>query len=139
LIEGEPILNASPSRMHQRIAGKVFFALTVRQREIDAPWEASLPLGVRVSEKNRPEPDVLVHPFDPRRPDPRRDRDDVLVVFEVPSPSTEKQDLGWKRKVYGDGASLRLVALKLSEPRTNLRPVRTGATTTGMPFAQRRQ
>lgn len=106
LIEGEPILNASPSRLHQRIAGNVFFALTVRQRDIGAPWEASLPLGVRVSEKNRPEPDVLVHPFDPRRPDPRRDRDDVLVVFEVLSPSTEKQDLGWKRKVYPSLPSL---------------------------------
>jgi Uma2 family endonuclease len=107
LIEGEPVLNASPSRLHQRIAGNVFFALTVRQREIGALWEASLPLGVRVSEKDRPEPDVLVYPFDPRGPDgQQRDRNDVLVVFEVLSPSTEKRDLGWKRKAYASLASL---------------------------------
>jgi Uma2 family endonuclease len=106
LIEGEPVLNAAPSRLHQRIAGNVFFALTVRQRAIGAPWEASLPLGVRVSEKDRPEPDVLVFPFDPRRPDVQRDRNDVIVVFEVLSPSTEKRDLGWKRKAYASLASL---------------------------------
>ena len=106
LIEGEPVLNASPSRLHQRIAGNVFFALTVRQREIGAPWEASLPLGVRVSEKNRPEPDVLVYPCDSSRPNAQRDRNDVLVVFEVLSPSTEDRDLGWKRKAYPSLASL---------------------------------
>jgi Uma2 family endonuclease len=105
LIEGEPVLNASPSRLHQRIAGNVFFALTVRQRENGALWEASLPLGVRVSEKSRPEPDVLVYPFDPRGPDVR-DRNDVLVVFEVLSPSTERTDLGWKRKAYPSVPSL---------------------------------
>jgi Uma2 family endonuclease len=106
LIEGEPILNASPSRLHQRIAGNVFFALTIRQREIGAPWEASLPLGVRVSEKDRPEPDVLVFPWDHRLPAGQRDRDDVLVVFEVLSSSTEKRDLGWKRKAYPSLPSL---------------------------------
>jgi Uma2 family endonuclease len=106
LIEGEPVLNASPGRLHQRITGNIFFALTVRQREIGAPWEASLPLGVRVSEKDRPEPDVLVFPSDHRRPDGQRDRNDVLVVFEVLSPSTEKRDLGWKRKAYASLPSL---------------------------------
>jgi Uma2 family endonuclease len=34
------------------------------------------------------------------------DRDDVIVVFEVLSPSTEERDLGWKRKAYTGLASL---------------------------------
>jgi Uma2 family endonuclease len=100
LIEGEPVLNASPSPLHQWIAFNVAVALKNREREIKAPWVAMLPLGVRVSDKDRPEPDVLVYPAERRRPDTRRDRDDVLVVFEVLSPSTEKRDLGWKRKAY---------------------------------------
>ena len=106
LIEGEPVLNASPSPIHQWITGNVHVALKIREREIKAPWVAMLPLGVRVSEKDRPEPDVLVYPSEHRRPDARRDRDDVLVVFEVLSPSAEDRDLGWKRKAYTSLPSL---------------------------------
>jgi Uma2 family endonuclease len=57
-------------------------------------------LGVRVSDKDRPEPDILVIPSEHRRPDGRRDRSDVIVAFEVLSPSTEGRDLSWKRKAY---------------------------------------
>jgi Uma2 family endonuclease len=106
LIEGEPVLNASPSPLHQWIAMNVVVALKSLEREIKAPWVAMLPLGVRVSEKDRPEPDVLVYPSERRGPDVRRDRDDVIVVFEVLSPSTEKRDLGWKRKAYPSLPSL---------------------------------
>ncbi len=106
LIEGEPVLNASPSPVHQWIARNVIVALTVREREIGASWAALYDIGVRVSDKDRPEPDVLVYPSEIRRPDGRRDRDDVLVVFEVLSPSTEKRDLGWKRKAYPSLRSL---------------------------------
>jgi hypothetical protein len=59
LIEGEPVLNASPTPLHQWIIGNVLFALVVQEREIGAQWAASLPLGVRISEIDRPEPDVL--------------------------------------------------------------------------------
>jgi Uma2 family endonuclease len=107
LIGGEPILNAAPSLFHQLIVGNIVFALKARQRESDAAWMVLPGLGVRVSEKNRPEPDVLVVPFTtPRRPDRRRDRNDVIVVFEILSPSTKTRDLGWKRKAYASLASL---------------------------------
>jgi Uma2 family endonuclease len=100
LIEGEPVLNASPLDMHHWIVRNVIVALTILEREIKASWVALADLGVRVSEKNRPEPDVVVYPCEHRRPEGRRDRSDVLVVFEVLSPSTEKRNLGWKRKAY---------------------------------------
>jgi Uma2 family endonuclease len=105
LIGGEPILNAAPSLFHQLIVGNVVFTLMAQQRETKAAWRALSDLGVRISEKDRPEPDVLVFPFGHRRPDGRRDLNDVIVVFEVPSPSTEKRDLGWKRKAYASLAS----------------------------------
>jgi Uma2 family endonuclease len=106
LIEGEPVLNASPSPLHQMIASNVHVALKILEREIKAPWTATWPLGIRLSEKSRPEPDVLVFPYENRRSDARRDRDDVIVVFEVMSPSTEDRDLGWKRKAYTSLPSL---------------------------------
>ncbi len=106
LIEGKPVLNASPLDVHAWIVRNVVFALMTRELAINAPWVAVADLGVRISEKSRPEPDVLVYPCEHRRPEGRRDRSDAIVVFEVLSPSTEKLDLGWKRKAYQSLPSL---------------------------------
>jgi Uma2 family endonuclease len=58
-------------------------------------------LGVRVSDVSRPEPDVLIIPRAGGSLDPLgRDRSDVIVAFEVLSPSTEARDLRWKRAAY---------------------------------------
>jgi len=92
--------------MHQWIVRNVVVALANRERELKAPWAVLPGLGVRVSEKDRPEPDVLVIPSEHRRPDRRRDRDDVIVAFEVLSPSTEGRDLRWKRTAYTSLRSL---------------------------------
>ncbi len=55
LIEGEPVLNAAPSDMHQWIVKNVVLALGIRERELNAPWAVLPGLGVRVSDKDRPE------------------------------------------------------------------------------------
>jgi Uma2 family endonuclease len=107
LIDGEPILNAAPSRLHQRIVKNVLFALTLREREPSATWEVLPGLGVRVSDTNRPEPDIVILPRAGAPPDlAGRDRSDALVAFEVLSPSTEDRDLRWKRAAYTSLASL---------------------------------
>lgn len=101
LIDGEPILNAAPSQMHQLIIRNVIVALTIRERELNAPWMVLPELGVRVSKTDRPEPDVVVIPSDHRSVDPGgRDVSNVIVAFEVLSPSTEGRDLRWKRRAY---------------------------------------
>jgi Uma2 family endonuclease len=84
----------------------VVLALGIRERELNAPWAVLPGLGVRVSDKDRPEPDILVIPSEHRRPDRRRDRSDVIVAFEVLSPSTEGRDLRWKRTAYTSLPSL---------------------------------
>src|SRR5215467_1212604 len=107
LIDGEPILNAAPSPLHQRIVKNVLFALTLRERELSAAWEALPGLGVRVSETKRPEPDIIIFPRTGASLDLQgRDRSDPLVAFEVLSPSTEDRDLRWKRAAYTSLASL---------------------------------
>ena len=107
LIDGEPILNAAPSQMHQWIVRNVVLALGFRERELKAPWAVLPELGVRVSKIDRPEPDVLVIPSDHRSVDPReRDISNVIVAFEVLSPSTEGRDLRWKRRAYTSLPSL---------------------------------
>ncbi|MFL9825236.1 Uma2 family endonuclease [Rhodoplanes sp. SY1] len=108
LIEGEFVLQASPGPPHQRIVRNLTIALGNRQFERDnTPWEVLPGLGVRISNISRPEPDVLILPKLPPPLDPAlRDRDDVLVVFEVLSPSTADRDLRWKREAYTSLASL---------------------------------
>jgi Uma2 family endonuclease len=98
LIEGEPVLNASPSPTHQWIVRNLVIDLGNKERQINAPWSILPGLGVRVSRTNRPEPDVLIIP---RASDPsKRDTSEVIAAFEVLSPSTAERDLRWKRTAY---------------------------------------
>ncbi len=107
LIEGEFVLQASPGPPHQRIVKNLTIALGLRERERDAPWEVLPGLGVRISNISRPEPDVLILPKLAPPLDPfERDRDDVIVVFEILSPSTADRDLRWKRAAYTSIPSL---------------------------------
>ena len=107
LIDGEPILNAAPSPLHQWIVRNVLVALTLLERERSASWAVLPSLGVRVSETNRPEPDLVILPRTGASLDLQgRDRSDALVAFEVLSPSTKDRDLRWKRTAYTSLASL---------------------------------
>ena len=107
LIDGEPILNAAPSPLHQWIVKNVLFALMLLEREPTATWAVLPELGVRVSETNRPEPDVVIVPRTGLSLDLQsRDLRDPLVAFEVLSPSTKDRDLRWKRAAYTNLASL---------------------------------
>ncbi len=107
LIGGEPILNASPSPIHQWIVKNLVVALTLRERQLKASWAILPGLGVRVSQTDRPEPDVLVIPRAAASLDSLdRDTGEVIVAFEILSPSTEDRDLRWKRTAYTGLASL---------------------------------
>jgi Uma2 family endonuclease len=52
-IDGKPILNASPSPVHQRIAENLLVVLANRERELKGSWAVLPGLGVRVSRTNR--------------------------------------------------------------------------------------
>jgi Uma2 family endonuclease len=107
LIDGEPILNAAPSPLHQRIVKNLVIALGNRERAPNVGWEVLPGLGVRVSNVNRPEPDVLILPRSALSLDHLvRDRSDVIAAFEILSPSTKERDLCWKRTAYTNLPSL---------------------------------
>lgn len=104
LIDGELILNASPSLFHQRILKNLIRVLANLELQTGAGWEAVPGIGVRVSDTSRPEPDVMILP---RGSDPaRRDTTEALAVFEIMSPSTADRDLKWKRAAYTGMAKL---------------------------------
>ncbi|MBI1981634.1 MAG: Uma2 family endonuclease [Methylocystis sp.] len=104
LIEGEPVLNGTASRLHQKIVGNIFFALTELSRGKDAEWEVIPGFGVRLSEISVPVPDLLIRPDDDLK---GVECNDMIIAFEVLSPSTANKDLRWKRKAYATLPSLR--------------------------------
>ena len=107
LIEGEPILNAAPSRLHQRILKNLVVFLASLERRSGNSWEVLPGLGVRISETSRPEPDLVILPREGFSLDPQgRDRGDIVIAFEILSPSTEARDLRWKRAAYTSLPSL---------------------------------
>ena len=102
LIEGEPIMDAAPAYLHQRIVRNLI--LTLGRLETPALAWAVIPgIGVRLSDISAPVPDVMVRPRDFLK---GVICDDMIVAFEVLSPSTAKRDLRWKRKAYTSLPSL---------------------------------
>jgi Uma2 family endonuclease len=107
LIDGGPILNASPSRLHQIILDNLVFLLgTIRRRQPQS-WESTPGIGVRVSDTSLPEPDLFIVPAGAAKRDPYgRETSDVIVTIEILSPSTAERDLRWKRTAYTSLPSL---------------------------------
>jgi Uma2 family endonuclease len=101
LIEGEPVLHASPNRPHQIILKNLLIGISAFERRPGVQWEMLPGLGVRISDRSRPEPDALILPTGGTSADSlERDRNDVIVAFEILSPSTRDRDLRWKRTAY---------------------------------------
>ncbi len=99
LIEGVPVLNASPVNVHQIICGNIVSFLLTRKARTQANWLPLLGIGTRVpiSPNSLPQPDVYVQ-AGPATWD--HVTEDALVIFEILSRSNTKADQAWRRKVY---------------------------------------
>ena len=99
LIEGRPVLNASPIQKHQMVASNIVGVLLRLKAETSASWIPLLGVGTRVpaSPNSLPQPDVFVQAnadFESAV------TDDALVLFEVLSKSNRKADQAWRKRVY---------------------------------------
>ena len=103
LIDGEPILSPSASYTHQIIVRNLIVCLGNASLAETTGWTAIPGIGVRLSDFRAPVPDVLIRPADNLEGNVC---DDMIVAFEVLSPSTADRDLRWKRKAYADLPSL---------------------------------
>ncbi|HUZ66225.1 MAG TPA: Uma2 family endonuclease [Beijerinckiaceae bacterium] len=103
LIDGEPILNASPSYLHQRIAKNLVAAFTSLERSRKTDWGLIPGIAVATSRTDAPVPDLLIRPA---RPLASWICSDAIAIFEILSPSTADRDLRWKRRAYASLASL---------------------------------
>lgn len=102
LIDGAPVLSPSANFPHQVVVANRIRCLGIQQIEKRPPWVIIPGIGVRVSDISVPIPDVMILP---RRDDRAHYCDDMIVAFEVLSPSTRRLDLDWKRTAYAGLAS----------------------------------
>ena len=99
LIEGVPVLNASPVEYHQVIAGNILAYLLAEKLRTKATWLPILGVGTRVpaAPNSLPQPDVYVKAGGATN---RSETDDALVIFEVLSKSNSTADQAWRKRVY---------------------------------------
>jgi len=99
LIEGAPIMNASPVEFHQLVAMNIGTFLMNEKQRLGATWLPMAGVGTRVpiSPNSLPQPDVFVKAGPATG---RAETEDALVLFEILSPSNTKADQAWRRRVY---------------------------------------
>lgn len=103
LIDGELFLNATPARPHQKIVHAISVAMDKQLQLSGGVWEILPGMGVQLSNFSSVEPDLMI------RPDGNltgRMCDDIVVAFEIPSPSARGNDLECKRINYASLPSL---------------------------------
>ena len=99
LIEGVPVLNASPVDLHQIVVANITTRLMNHKMTTGARWLPMPGIGTRVpiSANSLPQPDVFVLNGSPTG---LPETSDALVIFEVLSRSNTKADQAWRRRVY---------------------------------------
>jgi Uma2 family endonuclease len=99
LIEGVPVMHASPTDWHQVIVGNLLISLASAKAAQGATWMPLIGIGTRVpaSPRSLPQPDLFVK----ERPMTGTSiTDDALILFEVLSESNSRADQAWRKRVY---------------------------------------
>lgn len=100
LIDGALVFMMSPQRSwHGRLVTALVLALT---EQAPAGIEVEREMTIRLDERNRPEPDVLVTtaPYDPNRTFYTPDK--IMLVVEVVSPESAHRDRTVKLRKYAE-------------------------------------
>ena len=97
LIDGELFMNATPVNFHQLVVANIIGSLREKLRVAGNQFKASAGIGARLSDISSVEPDIMIRPRDRFN---GRNTQDMMVAFEVLSPSTRHNDLKFKRENY---------------------------------------
>jgi len=106
LIHGELFYMPAPSRIHQKLVGELYFALSSYIKGMKAPCEVyPAPFAVKLSEEDNTilQPDISVI-CDKNKLDDRGCNGGPSLVIEILSPSNKKRDCIEKLKLYADYA-----------------------------------
>jgi Uma2 family endonuclease len=103
LIDGTPVMSPSANQRHQTIVSNLIVSIGMIERSRRPTWQVIPGMGVKVSPKSAPVPDVMIRPRDAL---PGSISEDMIAAFEILSPSTADHDLRWKRRAYTSLPSL---------------------------------
>lgn len=99
LIDGEIVLNPTPTDHHQVIVGRLIHELHKARERIGGTWQILPGISTRLQDDphNEPVPDVMILPH---LSDATNVTFDAQVVFEVLSPFSLRRDMVHKRNFY---------------------------------------
>lgn len=99
LIEGVPVLNASPTYFHQIIASNICALLRNARKARRAPWQPLIGMSTRVpaSPRSLPQPDVMVMEASDEN---LTIAENAIVLFEIMSKGNSRSDQAWRKRVY---------------------------------------
>lgn len=105
LIDGEAIVQATPTKTHQIIIGNLIDQLYAARRETGGSWQPLIGIGtrLRLDSYNEVVPDVMIMPLSH---DAGNWTFDVLAAFEVLSPGSVRRDMVRKPGFYSRIESL---------------------------------
>ena len=97
LIDGTPVMSPSANHRHQTIVRNLIITIGIIEKQRRPTWHVIPGMGVKISPKSAPVPDVMIRP---RELLSGSISEDMIVAFEILSPSTADHDLRWKRRAY---------------------------------------
>ena len=102
ILDGALVMTPAPSRSHQRALLAV--AVLLREPAREAGFEVfPAPFAWRIGPGQVPEPDVIV--VAPEATTERAVKGAPVLVVEVLSPTGQRRDLDWKRRIYAQGGA----------------------------------
>lgn len=102
LLGGEHVVTPAPAWVHQRVLGRIWYALRTLTESRDDLDALSSPADIHLGPRTLVQPDLFIVTIDPaRRSDmPWRDVPTPVLAVEILSPSTAARDRGKKRRLY---------------------------------------
>ena len=117
LVEGEVVVTEA-EWLHQRVSGDLYFALRVWIAGEAGRGEATLPIDVKLDERNVYAPDLSWYAESnvPTGRAPKRPYHVPDLTIEIRSSSTWRYDVGTKKRVYEDRGLLELWLVDTDAP-----------------------
>ena len=100
VVHGELLVTPAPRKIHQRIVRRLLTELSIYLEESPVGEPFASPADISWDDDTLVQPDIFVLDLEEAKTPDWKDAKTLLLVIEVLSPSTARQDRGTKRRLY---------------------------------------